>query len=106
MCSDHKLTIRRISSFLQKIDALRWTPHMDDCLQILSDENECSNDEVLVKQVQLQLIIEKTNQQALYDGAREPTYTYLEGLYSQLQDIKESVLCKPQRNGRLPYKPV
>ncbi|KAI1642323.1 uncharacterized protein F4817DRAFT_353233 [Daldinia loculata] len=87
-----------ISSFLQKIDALRWTPHMDDCLQILSDENECSNDEVLVKQVQLQLIIEKTNQQALYDGAREPTYTYLEGLYSQLQDIKESVLCKPQRN--------
>ncbi|KAI0843906.1 hypothetical protein F5Y00DRAFT_249993 [Daldinia vernicosa] len=87
-----------VSSFLQKIDALRWTPHMDDCLQKLSEENECPNDEVLVKQVQLQFIIEKTNQQASHDGAREPTCTYLESLHSQLQDVKESVLCKPQGN--------
>ncbi|KAI0104437.1 hypothetical protein F4814DRAFT_452551 [Daldinia grandis] len=87
-----------VSSFLQKIDALRWTPHMDDCLQILSDEKECPNDEVLVLQVRLQLIIEKTNQQASHDGAREPTYTYLESLHSQLQNVEESILCKPLSN--------
>ncbi|KIW35297.1 uncharacterized protein PV07_02000 [Cladophialophora immunda] len=47
-----------VSSFLQKTDALRWTPHMEECLVILDEKKECPNDAILVQQVRLQLIVE------------------------------------------------
>ncbi|KAF2807184.1 uncharacterized protein BDZ99DRAFT_500451 [Mytilinidion resinicola] len=48
-----------LSSFLQKTDALRWTPHMEECLIILDEKKECPNDAILVQQVRLQLIVER-----------------------------------------------
>lgn len=92
-----------ISSFLQKIDALRWTPHMDECLQALDERKECLNDEILVQQVRLQLLIEKTALSTLHDGAmksaehtREPSSLYSESIHSQLQDIKIELLSRPK----------
>ncbi|KAJ5805371.1 Major facilitator superfamily domain general substrate transporter [Penicillium riverlandense] len=55
-----------ISSFLQKIDALRWTPHMDECLRVIDEAKECPNDEILVQQVRLQLVVEKVAENAAH----------------------------------------
>ena len=105
---NHTLIASRISSFLQKIDALRWTPHMDECLQILDERKECLNDEILVQQVRLQLILEKMTQGTLPDGAveitehtRETSFHPLETLHSRLHAIKTQLLDQPQIDGRL-----
>lgn len=37
-----------VSSFLQKIDTLRWTSHMDECLQVLDERKEYPSDEGIV----------------------------------------------------------
>ncbi|MCJ1386882.1 hypothetical protein MMC17_010010 [Xylographa soralifera] len=93
-----------ISSFLQKTDALRWTPHMDECLQMLDEREECLNDEILVQQIRLQLIVEKMALGTPHDGAnesmkhREPTSVYLEHLHSQLQSVKTNLLAGSQKN--------
>ncbi|KAI1801524.1 hypothetical protein F4811DRAFT_459927 [Daldinia bambusicola] len=86
-----------LSSFFQKIDALRWTSHMDDCLQRLSEEKECPNDEILVKLVQLQLIIESSNQKASRDEAIEPIFN-LQSMHSQLQAVKNNILRDHQKD--------
>jgi hypothetical protein len=98
----------RISSFLQKIDALRWTPHMDECLQVLDDRKECPNDEILIQQVRLQLIVEKMALETCHDAAmespehaREPQSLYLEAVHAQLLDIKTKLLAQPQIDGQL-----
>ena len=96
-----------ISSFLQRIDALRWTPHMDECLQMLDERNECPNDRILVQQVRLQLIVEKMALGTSHEGAlesieqSEQTSFFLENLHSQLQSVKTSLLAKFQSNGKL-----
>ncbi|KAK6956737.1 hypothetical protein Daesc_002017 [Daldinia eschscholtzii] len=87
-----------VSSALQKIDALRWTSHMDDCLQKLDEEKECLNDVILIKSVQLQLIVENTNQKAASDGVTGSLSTYLESAHSQLQDIKLIILREHQKH--------
>ena len=97
-----------IASFLQKIDALRWTPHLDECLQVLDDKQECLNDEILVQQVRLQLIAEKVTLSTWYDGAMEtaehvkaPPSFYFQALHSQLQEVKNKFPPQSQRNGKL-----
>ncbi|OTB10379.1 hypothetical protein K445DRAFT_253890 [Daldinia sp. EC12] len=87
-----------VSSALQKIDALRWTSHMDDCLQKLDEEKECSNDVILIKLVQLQLIVENTNQKAASDGVTGSLSTYVESARSQLQDIKLIILREHRKH--------
>ncbi|RFU30228.1 hypothetical protein B7463_g6109, partial [Scytalidium lignicola] len=76
-----------VALLLQKIDALRWTPHMDECLQILDERKECPNDDILVQQVRLQLIVEKMDLIPFHD--EESAYLYHESLLSQLQDVKK-----------------
>ena len=103
-----RLITFRISSFIQKIDALRWTPHMEECLQIVDERKECPNDEILVQQVRLQLLVEKMGQGTGRDGTmdspahtRGPPSLYSETLYSKLQDIKTHLLNQPQTDGKL-----
>lgn len=102
-----KLISSRISLVLQRIDALRWTPHMDECLQILDQTKECPTDEILVQQVKMQLIVEKLALNIPSKGAVETTgHTesgsfYLENLHSQLQALKTSLLTGSS-SGELP----
>jgi hypothetical protein len=103
----------RISSFLQKIDALQWTPHMDECLQVLEEAKECLNDRILVQQVRLQLIAEKMAQAILHNGAMEYTKhktelppLYFQSLHSQFQNNKSRILAETQADGKMlcPYQ--
>lgn len=81
---------------------------MDECLRMLDEGKECPNDEILVQQVRLQLIAEKTNLSTVYDEAlesaehgRESPSLYPETIRSQLEDIKTELLAQPQTNGKL-----
>ena len=87
-----------ISAFLQKIDALRWTPHMDECLQILDERQECATDEILVHQVRLQLIVERVTLDTLTDKpVRAPLSFYLQALHPQFQEAKDRLPPQSQR---------
>jgi hypothetical protein len=106
--SESQANIFSISSYLQRIDALRWTPHMDECLQTLAEKQECPTDEVLVQQVRLQLIVEKVTQARWHDGeienagpVRAPPAFYLKALQSQLQEVKRKLPPESQQNGKL-----
>lgn len=106
--SDSQANSFRISSYLQRIDALRWTPHMEECLQTLAEKQECPTDEVLVQQVRLQLIVGKVAQAPWHDGEienaepiRAPPAFYLKALQSQLQGIKSKLTPESQLNGKL-----
>ncbi|KAK3385785.1 hypothetical protein B0H63DRAFT_560308 [Podospora didyma] len=45
-----------VSSFIRKIDPLRWTPYMEESLQMLEERKETPNDAVLACLVRLKLI--------------------------------------------------
>ena len=101
--------VSSISSFLQKIDALRWTPHLDECLEVLDERRECLTDEILVQQVRMQLIIEKVTRGNWSDGVPEtaehnkiPVSFYLQALHSQLEEVKTKIPPRLQGNGQLP----
>jgi len=88
-----------ISSFLQRMDALRWTPHMDECLEALALQEECPTDHALVQQVRLQLIVEKAARIPLHSGEvkdteslRIPAALYAKALQSQIQAVRDNVL--------------
>ncbi|KAK9235751.1 Zn(II)2Cys6 transcription factor [Lipomyces kononenkoae] len=81
-----------ISSFLHKIDALRWTQHMDQCLQVLDENQECNNDQILVQQVRLQLIVEQTKPRNWHytpGFTKAPLEFYVHALQSRLEEIKK-----------------
>lgn len=87
-----------ISAFLQKIDALRWTPHMDECLRILDERQECATDEILVQQVRLQLLVERVTLDTWTDKhMRAPLSFYLQTLHSQFQEAKDKLPPHSQR---------
>ncbi|PYI09938.1 hypothetical protein BO78DRAFT_426933 [Aspergillus sclerotiicarbonarius CBS 121057] len=93
-----------ISLFLQKCDTLRWTPHMDDCLQHLSEHPECLNDEVLAQQVRFQLVNEKINTGDWHTGLtstheplKAPMTLYLHAINSQFKRAQSKLAPHSQR---------
>ncbi|KGO59266.1 Major facilitator superfamily domain, general substrate transporter [Penicillium expansum] len=88
-----------ISSFLQKIDALRWTTHLDECLEILDAQKECLNDDILVQQVRLQLI----GADAIRSKEHEPSSAFMETtsterFLSKLDNIKSDIFNTAPKN--------
>lgn len=93
---------------MQRIDALRFTPHCEECVQVLSTSPECSNDETLVQQIRLQLIVEKVGhwQEQEFTNDTEhvktPPLFYIQALKMQLQEIKTQSSFHSQLSGMLP----
>ncbi|KAL5333384.1 hypothetical protein BJX70DRAFT_381181 [Aspergillus crustosus] len=86
------LTTSIIASYLRKIDALRWTPHLEECRQVLDEGRECLNDEILAQQARLQLIAGNAALGNRVEAAvRVPPTFYLPALLSQMQDVKTSL---------------
>ncbi|PYH99003.1 hypothetical protein BO71DRAFT_343864 [Aspergillus ellipticus CBS 707.79] len=93
-----------ISLFMQKIDPLRWTSYMDECLQVLSETPECLNDEVLFNQVRFQLMNEKINLSdwhggltATHEPLKAPMSMYIHAVESQLHAAQAKLLLHSQR---------
>lgn len=104
-CSILQTDRHSVSLYFGKIDALRWTTYMNECLQILTDSKECSGDTVLVIQVRLQLLTDRVAQ-AISDvnyGWQSsriggPPSLFLKMLHSDLDGIKRSIPLELQNN--------
>ncbi|KAE8404914.1 hypothetical protein BDV37DRAFT_103460 [Aspergillus pseudonomiae] len=87
-----------IASSLFKSDALRWTPHMEESLEILASTKECVGDELLVWLVRIQLVVDKSYH-LRRDGENShssPLVTDL--LQSQLDSIKRQIPSQLTKN--------
>ena len=82
---------------------------MEECLQILTEKQECPADEILVLQVRMQLIVDKISQAPWHDGdydnpdlRRAPPAFYVKTLQSQLQELKGTIPSRLWQNSKLP----
>ncbi|KAH8199422.1 hypothetical protein TruAng_006417 [Truncatella angustata] len=99
-----------ISNFL-RIDVVRWTSHMDVCLEKLAAEPEYFGDELLVAMARVKLIIEDiarvTWKCADYEFS-SPPWMYIKPLRDRLAQLKRSLTPELSensvgiRNGSLP----
>ncbi|GKT52447.1 uncharacterized protein ColSpa_12628 [Colletotrichum spaethianum] len=93
------LVTSAIASFLGKMDPLRWTSHMDECLQILDSQPESSSDRSLVALVKMQLLKDEAAKLSFrsdapldaIDGSKPPAAMYVKLLKAQLQRIIQSL---------------
>ncbi|KAK4165643.1 hypothetical protein QBC43DRAFT_315583 [Cladorrhinum sp. PSN259] len=95
------LVTSQISHSLKRLDALNWTPHMDECLITLSQRREWEGDDLLAAQVKVQLIIEQLNRFTAQSPDNTPPYYYVSALHTQLQTIKAQLPNHLQQNDTL-----
>ncbi|KAI1344546.1 hypothetical protein F5Y15DRAFT_424684 [Xylariaceae sp. FL0016] len=76
----------------RKTEPLRWTPYLDQCLQVLCEQEETPYDHLLVAQVKCQLV---TNQLTCFAANEEnqsvPSGALTAGLLHQLGSIRHSM---------------
>ncbi|KAK3361646.1 hypothetical protein B0T24DRAFT_642079 [Lasiosphaeria ovina] len=86
-----------ISSFTvtRKIDALRWTSHMEECLHVLEEKQECPTDLKLAYLVKLHIIGEEMRQSYITAEPTEPLSLaqvfQTKALRGRLFDVKQSL---------------
>jgi hypothetical protein len=97
-----------VSTYFKRIDSLRWTPYLNECLNMLVENQECSSDLLLSYLVRLQLLDEKSYEGTWHDnvdGSRSPNSItmrfYMQALLSQLEEIKKSITPELQQNQTL-----
>ncbi|KAF7564118.1 hypothetical protein G7046_g61 [Stylonectria norvegica] len=85
----------RITSFIGKMDSLRWTPHMEDCLDVLDRTKQEPSDVTLVAFIKLQLVCEEAQKLLVRDVMGEmgpaPTYIFKKGMLAKIKEIQESL---------------
>ncbi|KAH6617733.1 hypothetical protein B0J18DRAFT_371625 [Chaetomium sp. MPI-SDFR-AT-0129] len=69
----------------KRLDALNWTPYMDECLEILSQQQEWEGDDLLIAQVKVQLLVEEVTRAASQSPDGIPPCYVLSSLRTQLQ---------------------
>jgi hypothetical protein len=83
-----------VSYHTAKIDSLRWTPHLSECLEVLSTQPEWTGDRTLAKLVRMQLVIERMVLAGWYHefmdeaNPRLPPSAYLHTSHAELASIR------------------
>ncbi|CAI7600837.1 unnamed protein product [Penicillium bialowiezense] len=76
---------------MSRIDAMRWTPHMEESLSVLTEAQESPEDEVLVAMVKLFLVLDRLhNIRRDGDPISSPAF-YLSALKMQLDAVKQEI---------------
>ena len=99
----------RVSLRLGRIDALRWTEHMDECLEKLTEAPEWVGDSLLALLVRSQMILQKASRSPWHNtqpggeevAARVPAEFYRKALLAQLHELKQKIPPSLQENGNL-----
>jgi hypothetical protein len=89
------LTIYSIAQFLGRMDPLRWTSHLTECLETLSRSPETENDAVLVELTRIRLVAEKIFQCSRFSDAdtlpRAPPSFHIGAIGSELEELKRQL---------------
>lgn len=99
----------RVSLRLGRIDVLRWTEHMDECLEKLTEAPEWAGDSLLALLVRSQLISEKASRSPWHNtqsgggeaAATVPAEFYRKVLLAQLHELKQKIPPTLLENGNL-----
>ncbi|KAJ5785555.1 uncharacterized protein N7503_010767 [Penicillium pulvis] len=75
-----------VSSYFAQIDTMQWTPYMDECIEVLSEQKESMYDEAFVQQVKLQRLAEDIED--IKGRDKLPPAFFSAGLRYRLNDIK------------------
>ncbi|KPM45559.1 hypothetical protein AK830_g940 [Neonectria ditissima] len=86
-----------VSSYFAQIDAMQWTPYMEECLEIVSRGKECSHDELFAYQVRLQRIAGEADEAR--STPKVPPAFYISALQHKVDEIKARVSPQLQRDG-------
>ncbi|PLB46509.1 hypothetical protein P170DRAFT_457119 [Aspergillus steynii IBT 23096] len=94
-----------ISQYLGRMDPLRWTPHLTDCLDVLSTNSETPNDAVLVQLTRARLLAGKMSDGPWNDTMlsedrfpRAPSSFYLSALQTHLERTRAEIPTDLQNN--------
>lgn len=96
----------RVWGFLRRMEPLRWSSYMDECVDVLYETQESDLDGLLICQAKsyqiIELTIDPTTQRSLEDpGPISRPPDYLQGLLQQLEDVKSNLQAHLQSNSKL-----
>ncbi|OQE46982.1 hypothetical protein PENCOP_c001G05365 [Penicillium coprophilum] len=83
---------------MSRIDAMRWTPHMEESLSILAEAKECPQDELLIVQVKIYLILDRVYQLRRDGEASISLAFYLDTFQKQLDIVKSEIPIHLEQN--------
>ncbi len=98
---------------IKRMDALRWTSQMDECIRVLSEHPESFLDTVFVAQVRLQMVMEQVNQADWQPNAgtftgpghsTSLTRLYINALRSKIEEVMMTIPQELQEHGT-PFSP-
>lgn len=82
------------SSFVGKLDSMRWTLHMEDSLEILEREKEHGQDGILCSLIRMQLVGDEAHRLLVQDimkgdeAGHTPSHVYRKSMLNRLQDAR------------------
>jgi hypothetical protein len=99
------LLIISVSSSFKRVDALRHSPYIEECCQVLEDSPECGTDVYLVQLIRLQHISERISQDIPLDApasfwaSKPPVGMYIKSFQDELANFKRALPKHIQANG-------
>ncbi|KAK0386169.1 hypothetical protein NLU13_6006 [Sarocladium strictum] len=82
----------QFNMFVGKMDTMKWTDYMDECLEIFEQSPELPTDETLALLVRLQRINDEAQEllvkDAMADGRGTPTYMFRKGLRQRYNYVR------------------
>jgi len=94
-----------ISYHIAKNDALRWTTHLNECLEVLFVQPEWTGDRTLAQLVRMQLVLERMVLTGWYHdtmntaGPKLPSSAYLHTLHAELATVRASFTAEEEATG-------
>ncbi|KAF4126875.1 hypothetical protein GMORB2_0612 [Geosmithia morbida] len=86
-----------VASYSSQIDAMQWTPHMDECLEVMSQSKECIYDEIFALQVRAQRVAGDVESAKGTVISSSPNF-YMSLLKRSLGDIRTSIRPELKRH--------
>ncbi|CAI7619752.1 unnamed protein product [Penicillium viridicatum] len=92
---------------ISRIDPMRWTPHMEESLSILTEAKECPQDELLVALVKIHLVLDRVYQLRRDGEIFVSLPFYLDSFKNQLDTVKGQIPPHLQhhRTPAIPHSP-
>ncbi|KAL8832018.1 MAG: hypothetical protein Q9170_005051 [Blastenia crenularia] len=94
-----------ITNYFSKSDPMRWTPYLEECLKVMSEQKECPGDIHLAQYTRLQLINNRAAQISESEGISDaagvgnPLWLfYVNLLQGQLKEVQALIAPEMQQN--------
>lgn len=80
---------------------MRWTPHMEESLSVLTEAKECPQDELLIILVKIHLVLDRVYQLRRDGEAFISLAFYLDSFKNQLDTVKSQIPPRLQHHSML-----